>query len=138
PDRRTLAAGIGEVNGVGTAVLYATTTWHRRTLILPYGPTGIAFVDGGARFVTLSILAGGRVDLWDTATLQPVGEPMTLTTGDNYSAAANGRGTKVVFGSFQGVTPVLDVSPSSWQRTACRLAGRNLTRAEWNQYFAGQ
>ena len=111
------------------AVLYDTTTWRHQTLALTYDPHGIAFIHNGARFVTLSYLdTGGRVDLWDTATLQPVGEPLTLTTDDNYSAEANERGTKVVFGSFQGVTPVLYVSPTSWQRTACRLAGRNLTR----------
>jgi WD40 repeat protein len=138
PDGRSMAATIGEFNGSGTVVLYDTKTWHHRTLTLNYGPNGIAFVDGGNRFVTLSFQVGGRVDLWDTATLQPVGEPLTLTTDDNFSAIADRPGTKVVFGSFQGVTPVLDVSPTSWQRTACRLAGRNLTHAEWAQYFQGQ
>ena len=137
PDSRTLAAGIAEING-GKVVLYDTTSWHVRTLTLPYVANGVAFVDGGARFVTSSYLFNGRVDLWDTATLQPVGEHFTLTTADNFSAIANALGTKVAFGSFNGLTHVLDVSPSSWQRTACRLAGRNLTRAEWAQYFPGQ
>jgi WD40 repeat protein len=137
PDSRTLAIGIFEING-GKVLLYDTATWRHRTLILPYGPNGLAFVDGGARFVTSSFEVGGRVDLWDTATLQPVGEPLSITTADGYSAVANPRGTKVVFGSWQGVTPVLDVDPHSWQRTACRIAGRNLTRAEWAQYLPGQ
>ena len=93
-------------------VLYDTTTWHHRTLTLPYVPNGLAFVDGGARFVTPSYLASGRVDLWDTATLQPVGEPLTLTTADNSRPSPTRRGTKVVFGSSSGVTPVLDVDPT--------------------------
>ena len=41
-------------------------------------------------------------------------------------------------GSYSGITTVLDVDPHSWQRTACRLAGRNLTRTEWAQYVPGQ
>ena len=137
PDSRTLAAGISELNG-GKVVLYDTRTWHSRTLVLPYAANGLAFVDGGARFVTSTYMIGGRVDLWDTATLQPVGESLTISTADSYSAAADPRGTKVVFGSFQGVTPVLDVDPHSWERTACRVVGRNLTRAEWARYLPGQ
>jgi hypothetical protein len=137
PDSRTVAAVIGEITG-GKVVLYDTTTWHHRTLLLSYLPNAVAFVDGGARFVTVSYLAHGRVDLWDTATLQSVGESLTITTDDNYSAKANPRGTKVVLGSYGEFIPVLDVDPHDWQRTACRLAGRNLTRTESAQYLPWQ
>ncbi len=33
---------------------------------------------------------------------------------------------------------VWDVAPDHWDATACRIAGRNLTRAEWNQYLPGR
>ena len=137
PDSRTVAAVIDDITG-GKVVLYDTTTWHHRTLLLSYIPLALAFVDGGTRFVTAGILHDGRVDLWDTATLQPVGESLTIATDDNYSVIANPRGTKVVLGSYGDITPVLDVDPHDWQRTACRLAGRNLTRTESAEYLPGQ
>jgi hypothetical protein len=108
-------------------------------LILPYSPGGIAFINGGTRFVTPSILpAIGRIDLWDTATLQPVGEPLTAPTTESLFSNADPRGTKIAIGSYSGITTVLDVDPHDWQRTACRLAGRNLTRTEWARYLTGQ
>ena len=140
PDSAILAAAIGQFNITGEVVLWDTTTWHRRaTLTLPYSPAGLAFINGGARFATPSILpAIGRIDLWDTATLQPVGEPLTAPTTESLFAIADARGTKIAIGSYSGITTVLDVDPRSWQRAACRLAGRNLTRTEWRQYVHGQ
>ena len=140
PDSTILAAAIGQFNVTGKVVLWDTATWHRRaTLTLPYSPAGVAFINGGTRFATPSILpAVGSIDLWDTATLQPVGEPLTAPTTESIFAFADARGTKIAIGSYSGITTVLDVDPRSWQRTACRLAGRNLTRTEWKQYAPGQ
>ena len=28
-----------------------------------------------------------------------------------------------------------DLDPAKWETAACRLAGRNLTQAEWDQYI---
>ena len=33
---------------------------------------------------------------------------------------------------------VWDVDPDHWDAMACRIAGRNLTGAEWNQYLPGR
>jgi hypothetical protein len=33
---------------------------------------------------------------------------------------------------------VWDVDIGHWVATACRIAGRNLTHAEWNQYLPGR
>ena len=34
------------------------------------------------------------------------------------------------------VNPLLwNADPADWVRTACTIAGRNLTRAEWRQYL---
>jgi hypothetical protein len=30
------------------------------------------------------------------------------------------------------------IDPASWPRTACTVAGRNLTKAEWNRYLPGE
>jgi hypothetical protein len=31
-----------------------------------------------------------------------------------------------------------DVRPSSWEQTACSVAGRTLTNDEWAQYLSGR
>ncbi len=113
PDSTTLATAAFDLANGGKVELWDTTTWHRRaTLILPYSPAGLAFFDGGARFVTPSILqTAGRIDLWDTATLQPVGEPLAAPTNGSIFATANERGTKIAIGSYSGTTTVLDVDP---------------------------
>jgi hypothetical protein len=40
--------------------------------------------------------------------------------------------------SPNGTPTILDLDPAHWQTTACHLAGRNLTRAEWDQYLPGR
>jgi len=149
PDSTTLAAAVIESNNTGKVLLWDTTTWHRRaTLPLPYMPNAIVFFKGGERFATASAtsvtaprgLSGTTawVDLWDTATLQPVGERLMVPSPDTFHADANARGTKIAVGSYDGIAVVVDVDPRSWQRTACRIAGRNLTRAEWTEYLPGR
>jgi hypothetical protein len=34
----------------------------------------------------------------------------------------------------EGGVVLCDVNPRSWQRRACRIANRDLTREEWDQY----
>ena len=96
PDSTILAAAIGQFNVTGKVVLWDTATWHRRaTLTLPYSPAGVAFINGGTRFATPSILpAVGSIDLWDTATLQPVGEPLTAPTTESIFAFADAGGRR--------------------------------------------
>jgi WD40 repeat protein/DNA-binding SARP family transcriptional activator len=145
-DGTTLATAVTEGNNTGKVILWDTTTWKRRaTLPLSYPPNALVFFKGGERFATASLTTpqGGSgttawVDLWDTATLQPVGERLNLPTPDAFLARANAHGTKIAVGSYDGKVVVVDVDPNSWQRTACRIAGRNLTRAEWAQYLPGR
>ena len=35
-------------------------------------------------------------------------------------------------------TNVWDLDVHHWEQAACRIAGRNLTRAEWHQYLPDQ
>jgi WD40 repeat protein len=44
-------------------------------------------------------------------------------------------GNTVATPSFDGTTVVWDLQPSHWLTAACAVVGRNLTRAEWSQYF---
>ena len=82
------------------------------------------------------------------ATLQPIGDP--LPAGALGGAWARAGWSAPLDASPDGkrfltqevgptLGPVLwDGDPADWAATACRIAGRNLTRAEWDQYFRGR
>jgi DNA-binding SARP family transcriptional activator/tRNA A-37 threonylcarbamoyl transferase component Bud32/WD40 repeat protein len=71
--------------------------------------------------------------LWDVATGEPIGRP-----------AANeliGGNSGVNWGEFPQLVTVNDravlqwnLDPGSWPQLACRVAGSNLTRSEWDQW----
>jgi hypothetical protein len=47
-------------------------------------------------------------------------------------------GAAAVVGTSEGAATVWDVGTERWAATACRVAGRNLTRAEWGRYLPGE
>jgi WD40 repeat protein len=150
PDSQTLAVLVWDTgSSTGRVVLYDVPTGRSRgTLFLPYISDSVAFVAGGRWLATsefnLSFLTNGspsaRVDLWDRATLLPIGEPLTIPGGASHLATSQPGGNLITTttGWPTGTPTVLDLDPSHWQTTACRLAGRNLTRAEWAQYIPGR
>jgi hypothetical protein len=50
------------------------------------------------------------------------------------SAVLRGDGLRAAAETEQGIV-VWDLEPAHWVDAACQLAGRNLTRAEWDQYI---
>jgi hypothetical protein len=58
-----------------------------------------------------------------------------VPTREAFLAFADAPGTKIAVGATNGNATVIDVDPTSWEATACRIAGRNLTRAEWAEYL---
>jgi WD40 repeat protein len=147
PDSQTLAAVVWDTgSSTGRVILYDVATGRPRgTLFLPYISNSVAFVAGGRWLATsefnLSFLTNGiplgRVDLWDTATLLAIGEPFRIPGDASQLATDHPGGYRIATstGWPTGTPTVLDLDPSNWQTTACRLAGRNLTRAEWAQYI---
>jgi WD40 repeat protein len=77
----------------------------------------------------------GTVRLWDTATSREIGTPLPGQPDVQVGVAYILGGTHVaaVYDGGQGY--VWDVRPSSWARYACAIAGRTLTREEWQQYL---
>jgi WD40 repeat protein len=104
-------------------------------------PGGWGFVHGGRHVAVLS--KSGRdsgptvLELWDATTLEPIGTRMTIARSGGWLAGANPDGTKLVVETDDGAV-LLDLDPEHWETLACRIAGRNLTRAEWNQYLPGR
>jgi len=92
------------------------------------------------------------VRLFDFATGVQLGEPLPIgpipadpaTQGDYFQvagyAASNPDGTRFITApAGPGESVVLwDVNLADWEAMACRIAGRNLSRTEWDQYLPGQ
>jgi class 3 adenylate cyclase/DNA-binding SARP family transcriptional activator/WD40 repeat protein len=151
PDSKTLAVFLVTTAaplGDKLVVRDVATGAPRATQTVPYieADRGLAFVRGGAWLVTTengfspeASPAPSRVDVWDAATLQPIGDPLTVPP-DAAFPSPNRGGDKLGTGSDadNGLPLVWNMNPTSWEATACRIAGRNLSHAEWNEYLAGQ
>jgi DNA-binding SARP family transcriptional activator/WD40 repeat protein len=130
----------------GTLLLLdAATGGVRATRRVAGHPGQWAFVHGGRRVAIVSTpstdSAGpASLELWDATTLETVGERVTLAV-DGYGAGegdANANGTKLLTATADSDAILWDLDPTHWEKVACRIAGRNLTRAEWNQYLPGR
>jgi hypothetical protein len=71
------------------------------------------------------------VSIYDTASRTRLGDPIPWSAG----ASLRPDGAAVAVGTGDGVA-IWDLNPQHLAAAACRLAGRNLTRAEWDTYLA--
>jgi hypothetical protein len=81
------------------------------------------------------------VVLWDAARrARPAPEPLPVPEGEVQSVAFSPDGKTLAAGYAAGVrgeggVVLWDMDLDSWRRLAGQIANRNLTRAEWRQYF---
>jgi WD40 repeat protein len=136
PDDRTLAVNSGETVVTAKTTLIDIASGAERVLRMGGFSQGVEFVQGGRVLVTTSAVAGGVVaHFWDTATFQPIGEPFSVPA-DGAPMYRNADGTRFTTSSLRspGFAVLWSADPAQWETTACRIAGRNMTRAEWHQY----
>jgi hypothetical protein len=87
--------------------------------------------DDGRRLLVLGQDAAFRI--YDIPSRTQLGGPISV--GDFASGAAlRGDGLEAAVGTDQGIV-LWDLDPDHWIDGACAVAGRNLTRAEWDQYI---
>jgi DNA-binding SARP family transcriptional activator/WD40 repeat protein len=128
PDGSRFAA----TNPEGRLQLIDTRTWSW------FGPASdwdggiIQFAPDGTQFATL---VHGRITLFDSRTGAVQSSiPLPTSSPDawmNYLPDSSG----MLVAAVDGTTWTVDTRPRVWMDRACRIAGRNLTRDEWEQYY---
>jgi WD40 repeat protein len=129
PDGRFLVGGSWK----GWAQLWSTDTWKPasrrftahagRVESLSISPDGNTLATGGP---------DGTIRLWDLRTQEPIGAPLPGVPNRQVAPkfTPDGAHLLVVYGDG-GRAYRWDVRASSWAQHACAIAGRPLTRSEW-------
>ena len=128
PDGRRLVLG----NHEGVVQLYDGRTFKPQGRPL-LGHSGFIltadFSPDGRTLATSS--ADGTVRLWDVDGGRPIGTPLPGLAATEVGTAFVLGGTHVAAVYDGGRGYLWDLRPSSWAHRACAVAGRTLTRLEW-------
>jgi WD40 repeat protein len=98
--------------------------------------TSIAFDPTGQRLATTGG-QDGTVKLWSSSTLAQEGTALNTEQGAAATAAFDPGGKHLLVVDDHGNGFTWPTSLAAWERRACTVAGRNLTRAEWARYLPG-
>ncbi|MFL5951769.1 MAG: BTAD domain-containing putative transcriptional regulator [Gaiellaceae bacterium] len=130
PDGRLLAVGdtsgkvviwdVAKRRPVGSPLVGENSALH-----------GVDFDPTGQMLVTMS--DDGNLRLWDVATEKLIGAPIPVSGGGG-TAEFFPDGTHVL-ADFGPTGVVWNVDPVAWEAQACRVAHRDLTREEWNDFL---
>jgi WD40 repeat protein len=129
PDGRLLVLGDEQ----GRVWFYDTRAWRSRGRPLVTHTRAVDTVTFSPDGQTLATTSDdGATRLWDVASLRPIGAALPSLAGHDLAAAFVDGGTRLVTLDDTGRGELWDIQPRSWARRACRVAGRTLTRAEWD------
>jgi WD40 repeat protein len=135
PDGATIAAG-----GLDRRVTLWEVATGRRLgdpLVHPRWVVALSFDPASGTLATSS--QDGRVRLWDLASRRQLGSGLPSPAGQaNNFAAFTPDGNHIVVVYATGSGFVWEVDPGQWKARACAVAGRTLTRAEWEELLPGR
>ena len=135
PDGRYVIAGSIK----GWSRMWSTKTWQPVGRELA-GHTGAALASSvspdGHTIATGS--SDGTIRLYDVATQEQVGAPLPAVPNRPVVPMFTADGDYLIAVTNTGQAYRWDVRPSAWAQRACAVAGRTLTRAEWNDALPGR
>jgi WD40 repeat protein/DNA-binding SARP family transcriptional activator len=135
PDGRFVVGGSAQ----GWARLWSTETWRPATRPLG-GHTGEVLWQStspdGRTLATGS--TDGTVRLFDLRTQQPLAAPLPGLPNRPVAPQFTPDGAYLFAITDTGRAYRWDLRPSSWARHACAVAGRTLTRTEWDDALPGR
>jgi len=76
--------------------------------------------------------------LWDVASRQPIGQPLSGHSSAVFSVAFSPDGKTLASGSLDNTIILWNLNPRLWIEKTCQRAGRNFTRAEWEKDFPNE
>jgi WD40 repeat protein len=80
----------------------------------------------------------GEAILWDVASHKQIGTTLPTQSPGPHALAFLPGGGQLVAASASGSVLVWDVEPAAWRTRACTIAGRTLTRQEWEEFLPGR
>jgi WD40 repeat protein len=117
----------------GRVWLYDTRTWRPRGRPLVAHTGAVVTVNLSPDGQTLATTSDdGTTRLWDVTSGRPIGTALPGLAQHDVAAAFIDGGRRLVTLHDNGRGYLWDIQPRSWARRACAVAGRTLTRAEWN------
>jgi WD40 repeat protein len=145
------------VGANGTAALWSVTTQHRVGTLMTadgQGPAearaaagrpayALAFSPDGATLATAGAngSSSGSIRLWDVATQQEIGTPMTAGPEPVYALAFSPDGATLATAGGDGRARLWNVAfpdGAGLLATACAIAGQSLTLKQWADYAGTQ
>ena len=135
PDGTRFALG----NRYGESRVYATATFKPVTRVLA-GDAG-AIIGAGITPDNRTLATGsetGAVQLWDIRSGQALGAPLPGVSSSAVVPAFTPDGGHLVATYATGRADLWDIRPASLAKHACDVAGRRLTRAEWEAFLPGR
>ena len=130
PDGRRVAVDTGPS---GPGLLDATTmTWVSRPAAAQAGLLGYFATTWSDDGSLVASVVDGHLSQWDGRTGRYLGSVTVPADGD---ADFSDDGRHLLFAGEDGSVLTWDLDPRSWTAAACRLAGRDLSEAEWRTYL---